>query len=130
MLTTSETLARVLSFLPRAHPLRALAVRLAGDQGDTDFVIRREGGIGVLGGPGDSAGPGSALLLWIGADENRQLMLKLPPGRYKVEYWGRGRRSPAGVEIATAPALVLGPPPANAPIAIVRIIDSDVSRRF
>jgi len=86
---TSENTARILAFLPAGHPLKSLALK------------------------------GDPRLVWLGAETGRQLVLKLPPGRYKVEYWGKDCASPVGVEVATGPTLVLSPPPEHPLVALI-----------
>ncbi|MDX9827075.1 MAG: hypothetical protein RBT73_04955, partial [Spirochaetia bacterium] len=90
------------------------------------------GGVGILGGQEFQDKPRGAILLWLEEairqdlqdstipGNSRQLVLDLAPGRYKVEYWGTDSRNPIGVEIATGPKLVLGPPKAQRLAAVVR----------
>lgn len=89
----TEALAEILAFLPLDHPLRPLALE------------------------------GSAQLVWLGPETGRQVLLRLSAGRYTVEYWGKGRASPLGVEVATGPTLVLGPPSQRPLVAFIRVIE-------
>lgn len=90
---TTEVLVEILAFLPPNHPLRPLALE------------------------------GSGQLLWLKPEDGRQILRRLPAGRYKVEYWGKDCASPLGVEIATGPTLVLGPPSQRPLAALIQAIE-------
>lgn len=136
LLDTSETLARIRASLPSGSPLLAAVGKLVEESHNlpTDLV-RSRGGFGELGALGDPAScdlsSGAGLLLWIGpapapeaacrSGGYRQLAFRVPPARYRIEYWIAGEAQLAGVEIATAAPLVLAPPDLGVPL-IVRIM--------
>jgi hypothetical protein len=154
LLDTSETLKRILDFLPFAHPLRNLVAELAtgtrspdaGNGSKAAGILDarhadRLGTIGILSRDDFHDENQWALLLWLEQTtgqsrqdasgtplqagppippSRRQLVLDLAPGRYKIEYWGVDLCGPIGVEIATGPKLVLGPPEARQIVAAVR----------
>ena len=136
-LNTSETLARLGGAFPPGHQLLCLAAELAaGEQvaagaassassglaerlfapkGNAAGAVAEFGALGASGGPS---------LLWLspGAENGsgcRQLVLSLPAGRYRTEYWNIAEGRLAGVEIATAAPLVLGLPDPRAACAIL-----------
>lgn len=134
-LDTSETLARLGGAFPPGHRLLGLA---------GDLAAGLPTGVGAASGlaerlfsrKGNAAGPAaefgalgaSAFLLWFdpcperaakSAEGCRQLVLDLPSGRYRAEYWDAAERRLAGVEIATAAPLVLGLPDPRAAYAIL-----------
>jgi hypothetical protein len=126
-LNTSETLARLGGAFPPGHQLLCLAAELAAGvstglaerlfapKGNAAGAVAEFGALGASGGPS---------LLWlIPGSENgsgcRQLVLGLPAGRYRAEYWNIAEGRLAGVEIATAAPLVLGLPDPRAACAIL-----------
>jgi hypothetical protein len=145
LLDTSETLKKILLFLPSEHPLRSLAMELAplnnsgyaGADSSAERILASNqafwpGGVGILGGQEFQDKPQRAILFWLeesirqdqqdqtNPSGSRQLVLNIAPGRYRVEYWGADSRGPMGVEIATGPTLVLGPPKAERLVAFLR----------
>jgi hypothetical protein len=92
-----------------------LAERLFSRKGNAAAASAELGALGAIGG---------ALLLWLnpgakGGSAPRQLVLDLPAGRYRAEYWDLAEHRLAGVEIATAAPLVLGLPDPRAACAIL-----------
>lgn len=141
-LDTSETLARLGGAFPPGHRLIGLAAELAAGApragavapasgeaaAETAFAERlfsRKGNASAATAEFGALGAiGGALLLWLnpgaeGGSAPRQLVLDLPAGRYRAEYWNAAASGPAGVEIATAAPLVLGPPDPRAACAIL-----------
>jgi len=139
-LNTSETLARLGEAFPPGHQLLCLAAELAAGvstglaefryragsvpfRGEEPFGESRgnAGAVAEFGALGASGGPS---LLWLspGAENGsgcRQLVLSLPAGRYRAEYWNIAEGRLDGVEIATAAPLVLGLPDPRAACAIL-----------
>lgn len=147
-LDTSETLARLGGAFPPGHRLLGLAAELAagasraaagapataeaGTEAGTEAALAlaerlfpRKGNAAAaaaeIGALGAAGGP---VLLWLdpraeGGSAPRQLVLDLPAGRYRAEYWDVAERRLAGVEIATAAPLVLGPPDPRAACAVL-----------
>ena len=125
-----------------AAPDSGLAERLFSRKGNAAAATAEFGALGASGGkglpsaapsaPAAAAAPASssaaAFLLWFdpcperaakSAEGCRQLVLDVPSGRYRVEYWDAAERRLTGVEIATAAPLVLGLPDPRAAYAIL-----------
>ncbi len=114
-----------------------LAERLFSRKGNAAAATAEFGALGALGGPGlppaapatsSASAAADAFLLWFDpcpgraakcAEGCRQLVLDVPSGRYRAEYWDAAERRLAGVEIATAAPLVLGLPDPRAAYAIL-----------
>ncbi len=77
---TTEVLVEILAFLPPNHPLRPLALE------------------------------GSGQLLWLKPEDGRQILRRLPAGRYKVEYWGKDCASPWASKSPRDPPSFWAPP--------------------
>lgn len=118
----------------------APAERLFSRKGNAAGPATELGVLGAPGGPGRSTPARAAVcLLWFDPCPERpsrgatgpeapspesgavcrQLVLDLPAGRYRAEYWDAAERRLAGVEIATAAPLVLGLPDPRAAYAIL-----------
>ncbi|MCE1195522.1 hypothetical protein LWX53_03360 [bacterium] len=118
----------------------ALAERLFSRKGNAAAAIAEFGALGGIGGAARlPSAPAVTLLLWFDPCPERspraavgpaapspesgagcrQLVLDLPAGRYRAEYWDVAERRLAGVEIATAAPLVLGLPDPRAAYAVL-----------
>lgn len=138
-LNTSECLARLGGAFPPGHRLLGLAAELAAgapaaaggvageaaDRGLAERLFSRKGNAAAAAAEFGALGAiGGAVLLWLspgaeGGPALRQLVLDLPAGRYRAEYWDVAERRLAGVEIATAAPLVLGLPDPRAAYAVL-----------
>ncbi len=110
---------------------RGFAERLFSRKGNAAGRVAEFGALGGIGGPGTTGAaarspsvPAAAYLLWFNPNAEdgagcRQLVLDLPAGRYRAEYWDAAEGRLAGVEIATAAPLVLGLPDPRAAYAVL-----------
>lgn len=85
MADTSEARRLILDRFGSAHPLGELALK------EEDLLFWLDGEVRLPPGP-------------------RQLSLSLPAGRYRIEYWDGENGELRGVELGSAPPLVLSPP--------------------
>ena len=118
--------------LGEAAAAAGLAERILSKKGNAAACVAEFGALGAIDGARTTidgaarapTAPAATLLLWFspsseGGAACRQLVLDLPAGRYRAEYWGAAEGRLAGVEIATAAPLVLGLPDPRAAWAIL-----------